>query len=87
MWKRRVAFRKSIEFLEKQAEYGAEQARAGCRFTARSLKTAGNDDYVVRVREFGVEASRELVAKMGGPNEAATVMLAIALDAAHKRAW
>lgn len=34
-----------------------------------------------------MEASRELVAKMGGPNEAATVMLAIALDAAHKRAW
>ena len=37
LWKRRVAFQKSIEFLEKQAEHGAEQARAGCRFTVRSL--------------------------------------------------
>jgi hypothetical protein len=87
LWKRRVAFQKSIEFLEKQAEHGAEQARAGCRFTVRSLKTAGDGDYVVRVREFGVKVSRELAAKTGGPNEAAVVMLAIALDAAHKRAW
>ena len=49
--------------------------------------TAGDDDYVVRVREFGVKASRELAAKMGGPNEAVAVVLAIALDAAHKRVW
>lgn len=86
LWKRRVAFQKSIEFLKKQAEHGAEQARVGYfgRFTARGLKTAGDDDYVVRVREFGVKASRELAAKMGGPNEAAAVMLAIVLDAAHK---
>lgn len=33
-----------------------------------------------------MKASRELAAKMGGPNEAVVVMLAIALDAAHKRA-
>jgi hypothetical protein len=80
-------FPKVHRIPREQAEHGAEQARAGCRFTVRNLKTAGDDDYVVRVPEFGVKASRELAAKMGGPNEAAAVMLAIALDAAHKRAW
>ena len=51
---------------------------------SRSLQTEGDQKYVVKLREFGVTAIRTLVKRLSSTEEVAAMMLAIALDAAHK---
>ena len=86
IWKRRVAFKASIQFLKERSEYGVQQAQEGVFGTwfSRNLRTEGDQDYVVKLREFGVTAIRALIKRLGNSEKVAAMMLAIVLDAAHK---
>ncbi|TAQ84346.1 hypothetical protein B7494_g7332 [Chlorociboria aeruginascens] len=84
-FKRRLAFRDSISFLKEQAEYGVHMNAPGFLGRTRDLRTTGDEEYVVRLRQFGVQASRNLANELpGGEEEVAAMMLTIALDTTHK---
>lgn len=83
---RRIAFKKSIVWLNDGAKYGIEQVRKnGAKRGANSP-----EDAVSELRQFGTQMALELF--NGGPGrkspatvvEAAAIRLSIALDAAHK---
>lgn len=83
---RRIAFKKSIVWLNDAAVYGVEQVKA------KGVKRGENgpNDVVSELRQFGTQMALELLE--GGPGgkdpcgvaEAAAIRLSIALDAVHK---
>lgn len=83
--KRRIAFKGSIAFLKTQAEHGAYQAQEGLfGWLSRKTETTGDQEYVVKLRDFGVKTSRALARKLANTEEVAAMMLVVTLDAAHK---
>ena len=81
-WKRRDTWGKSLSFLKGKAEYGVRRSQG--RFfgwVSRELKSDGDLDYVVKMREFGVELIKGLREISQSTEEVAMMMLAIALDA------
>ncbi|MCJ1465542.1 hypothetical protein MMC07_004160 [Pseudocyphellaria aurata] len=84
MWKRRLAFKKSIIFLREKAEYGARRARGFFGLIPRDNKTTGDRAYVVALRNFGVKVSKAFAKKLKNTDEVAAMMLVIALEAVHK---
>ncbi|MCJ1308958.1 hypothetical protein MMC25_002613 [Agyrium rufum] len=85
MWKRRDVFKKSLETLKEKAEYGVQRAQGGFfGLFVKPLQMEGDKDYVVKLREFGVEASKALLKSMSGTEEVAAMMLVLSMEAAHK---
>lgn len=78
-WQRRVAFGESITFLKAQTEYGVKQNAGG-----RKPKTDSDKDYVVKIRQLGIDVSKELKKTFKTQPEIAAVMLKAAMDVAQR---
>jgi len=83
---RRIAFKKSIRWLNDGAKHGVKQAEAeGAKRGAN-----GRNDVVSELRQFGTQMALELLKDSpggktpAGLEEAAAIRLSIALDAVHK---
>ena len=85
LWKRRDVFKKSLKLLKERAEYGVQRSQGSVfGMFAKSLHTEGDENYVVKLREFGVKTIEALLKVLHDPDEVAAMMLVVALDAAHK---
>lgn len=80
-----MAFKKSIEFLKGQAEYGVKQSMKN-----RTAKLAGDEDYVIKIRQLGFNVSAELKKMFKGQPEkdqtekVAAIMLKAAMDVSQR---
>lgn len=85
-WKRRMAYRDSMQFLKQMTEQGVRDAQPGLfEFYERCYGTKEDNAHVKELRKFGTAVARALVKEKGKTVvEAAGIMLATALDATHK---
>lgn len=85
IWKRRMAFKNSVNFLKELSEYGATQTKGRLfGWFPRETQTGGDKGYVVAVRDFGVQVSKAMATRLENAEEVAAMMLVVALDVAHK---
>lgn len=77
---RRIAFKKSIRWLNDGAKYGVKQVKDN----GAKRGATGPDKVVSELKQFGTQMALELLKRGATVEEAAAIRLSIALDAVHK---
>ena len=84
LWKRRTAFRESLEVLKDMSEFGIRKVQGGLWGLFTSAIGGIPEDPIAKLRYCGLKAAKLLLKSKPDPETAAAFMLVSVLDAAHK---
>ena len=83
-WKRRIAFRESLEVLKDMSEFGIRKAQDGLWGLFTSAMGGVPKEPIAKLKYCGLKAAKSLLKLKPDVETAAAFMLVSVLDAAHK---
>ena len=83
-WKRRIAFRESLEVLQDMSEYGVRKAQGGLWGYLTDAIAKIPEEPIPKLKACGHQAAKLLLKSKPNIETAAAFMLVAVLDAAHK---
>ena len=84
LWKRRIAFRESLEVLKDMSEFGIRKAQDGLWGLFTSAMGGVPKEPIAKLKYCGLKAAKSLLKLKPDVETAAAFMLVSVLDAAHK---